>query len=193
MLEYYGTEVWIEDLVPDDYTLELYDVNGNWIEQIMVSTEYQDILDYEKAGEEHLQFSDTDKIYVLPFSSRVYDVLTATNREESYKLINDITSLYPDGGTNIYGCAQEALRYVDGDSDEYSKTVILMTDGQSNYGSFADLEITYKSHSKIPIYSIMFGSADESELKDIANLTNAKVFDGRKNLMNAFKEVRSYN
>lgn len=46
--EFYGTEVWIEDLVPDDYTLELYDVNGNWIEQIMVSTEYQDILDYEK-------------------------------------------------------------------------------------------------------------------------------------------------
>ncbi len=171
-----------------DYSGSMY---GDGEEQLEDAMSY--ILDYEKAGEEHLQFSDTDKIYVLPFSSRVYDVLTATNREESYKLINDITMLYPDGGTNIYGCAQEALRYVDGDSDEYSKTVILMTDGQSNYGSFADLEITYNSHSKIPIYSIMFGSADESELKDIANLTNAKVFDGRKNLMNAFKEVRSYN
>lgn len=58
VLEYYGTEVWIEDLVPDDYTLELYDVNGNWIEQIMVSTEYQDILDYEKENP-----IDEDKYY----------------------------------------------------------------------------------------------------------------------------------
>ena len=39
----------------------------------------------------------------------------------------------------------------------------------------------------------MFGSADESQLKDIANLTNAKVFDGRTDLLNAFKEVRGYN
>jgi Ca-activated chloride channel family protein len=45
----------------------------------------------------------------------------------------------------------------------------------------------------IPIYSIMFGNADESELLDIANLTNAKVFDGRTDLLKAFKEVRGYN
>ena len=39
----------------------------------------------------------------------------------------------------------------------------------------------------------MFGNANRDELQDIANLTNAKVFDGRYNLTEAFKEVRSYN
>ena len=39
----------------------------------------------------------------------------------------------------------------------------------------------------------MFGGADESQLKDIASLTNAKVFDGKTDLVRAFKEVRGYN
>ena len=45
----------------------------------------------------------------------------------------------------------------------------------------------------LPIYSITFGSADEYELQDIAELTNGKVFDGRSDLVSAFKEVRGYN
>ena len=39
----------------------------------------------------------------------------------------------------------------------------------------------------------MFGSSNDKQLNDIANLTNAKVFDGKTNLIRAFKEVRSYN
>ena len=39
----------------------------------------------------------------------------------------------------------------------------------------------------------MFGSAFEDELQDIADLTNGKVFDGKTDLLKAFKEVRGYN
>ena len=45
----------------------------------------------------------------------------------------------------------------------------------------------------IPIFSIMFGDASSVQLEEIAKLTNAKVFDGRTNLLRAFKEVRGYN
>ena len=68
-----------------------------------------------------------------------------------------------------------------------------MTDGESNVGTFENLKNYYVISEKIPIYSIMFGSSSERELLEIANLTNAKVFDGRRNLIAAFKEVRSYN
>ena len=69
-----------------------------------------------------------------------------------------------------------------------------MTDGQANVGTFRQLKESYlKSTKQIPIYSIMFGAADESELEDIAELTNAKVFDGKTDLVKAFKEVRGYN
>ena len=69
-----------------------------------------------------------------------------------------------------------------------------MTDGSANVGSYMDLYSYYKKiNSNIPIYSIMFGEAVKSELQEIASLTNAKVFDGKTNLVEAFKEVRGYN
>ena len=56
------------------------------------------------------------------------------------------------------------------------------------------LSSLYKELNKdIPIFSIMFGDADESQLNDIARVTNAKVFDGKTNLLEAFKQVRGYN
>ena len=40
---------------------------------------------------------------------------------------------------------------------------------------------------------IMFGDADESQLEDLAELTNARVFDGREDLVGAFRSVKGYN
>ena len=80
------------------------------------------------------------------------------------------------------------------DTDKYNASIILMTDGESNVGNLSSLKSTYTNTKKdIPIYSIMFGQASSSQLEKIAELTNAKVFDGRTNLLNAFKQVRGYN
>ena len=69
-----------------------------------------------------------------------------------------------------------------------------MTDGEANVGSFKDVEKVYKSNKyNVPIYSITFGNANEAQLTHIATLSNAKVFDGTNDLLDAFKEVRSYN
>ena len=45
----------------------------------------------------------------------------------------------------------------------------------------------------VPMYSITFGEADEYKLEAIADLTNGKVFDGKHDLVKAFKAVRGYN
>ena len=69
-----------------------------------------------------------------------------------------------------------------------------MTDGIGNVGSYRTLENKYRNLNKqIPIYSITFGAADEDQLEEIALLTNGKIFDGRYDLVKAFKEVRGYN
>ena len=69
-----------------------------------------------------------------------------------------------------------------------------MTDGASNVNRLNRLSSEYKTIGKdIPIFSIMFGTASETQLKDIASLTNAKIFDGKTNLLEAFKQVRGYN
>ena len=78
--------------------------------------------------------------------------------------------------------------------EKYNVSVVLMTDGQGNVGTFKELQNTYKSVNKqIPIYSIMFGEAMESQLEEIANMSNGKIFDGKSDLVKAFKEVRGYN
>ena len=52
----------------------------------------------------------------------------------------------------------------------------------------------YKNNNlNIPIYSITFGNSNESQLNELASLTNGKVFNGKDGLKQAFKEVRSYN
>ena len=70
-----------------------------------------------------------------------------------------------------------------------------MTDGKSN-GSMTvqDFAYTYQEiQSKVPVFSIMFGDAQEKELRQLADMTNARDFDGTENLMEAFKSVKGYN
>ena len=152
------------------------------------------ILNYETASHDKLQFSDTDKITIITFDDtyKVYDTKMGNDTESVISIIN---SLDVGGATNIYDTSVEALKILGkDDSNEYTKTVILMTDGMSNVGSFYDLESYYKKNKlDIPIYSITFGDSSEYQLREIALLTNGKVFDGKHNLKGTFKEVSSYN
>lgn len=152
------------------------------------------ILDFESASKDKLQFSDNDKISVITFNHEVSKIYDTKLGNETNEVIENINELEANGGTDIYDPSIEALKILSKEDGDYTKTVILMTDGQSNGGSFYDLKKYYeKNKIKIPIYSIMFGSSDEYELSRIANLTNGKVFDGKSGLKKAFSEVRSYN
>ena len=48
-------------------------------------------------------------------------------------------------------------------------------------------------HADVPVFSIMFGSADPTQLESLAELTHARVFDGREDLIGAFRSVKGYN
>jgi len=153
------------------------------------------ILDENKASKDLLQFSEKDKITVIPFSSDVIGVWKTDNGIDTEEIIEKVKKQPSAGATALYDCCEKALEILKTeDLNTYNCSVIVMTDGAANRGSYNNLSYTYRNYgNNIPIYSIMFGSADESQLKDIANLTNAKVFDGRTDLLNAFKEVRGYN
>ena len=186
---------YIEELRKPSHTVFCLDYSGSMygegIDDLRKAMNY--ILDYEQAGQDQLQFSKKDKITVLPFSSYVLDRWSTDNGRDTKKLINNINRKDPGGGTAIYDCSIEGLRTLKKESDDYLKTIILMTDGANNTGSLSSLKSEYNMiKEEIPIYSITFGSARESELRDIAKLTNAKVFDGKSNLLGAFKEVRGY-
>ena len=149
----------------------------------------------EEAEKDLLQYNEKDKITVIPFSTGVIDIWNTINGKNTKDILNNILTLKPSGSTNIYDTGITALNQIRAeDFDTYNVSVIIMTDGLSNMGSFYDFEQRYKLENvDVPFYSIMFGSAFEEELQNIADLTNAKVFDGKTDLLKAFKEVRGYN
>ena len=166
---------------------------GSGIEELKEAMNY--ILDYESASKDNLQFSDKDKITVITFNSDVDKVFPTKYGNNTSSVINDINSLEASGGTNIYDPVIKGLKILKESNDsDYTKTVILMTDGYSNGGSFYDVKRYYDNNKEtVPIYSITFGSSDDYQLKDLAKLSNAKIFDGKSGLQRAFAEVRSYN
>lgn len=149
----------------------------------------------EEAAEDFLQFSERDKIDIIPFGSVVMETYSTSNGSKTENLLAGIKNLTPNGSTALYPAVIEALDKIKNENlNEYNVSIIVMTDGEGNRGTYKELENAYKRANKdIPIYSIMFGSATETQLQAIADLSNAKIFDGKKDLKKAFKEVRGYN
>lgn len=173
-----------------DYSGSMF---GSGYEELTEAMEY--ILTQEEAKKDLLQFTEKDKITVIPFSTNIIDTWHTDNGTMTEVLLDNILNLSPTGSTNIYDTSIEALNILEQeDENVYNLSIILMTDGLSNMGNYSDLKYEYrKSRKEIPIYSIMFGNAYENELEEIAELTNAKVFNGKTDLLKAFKEVRGYN
>ena len=168
-------------------------MSGEGEQQLVSAMKY--ILTEEEASKNMLQFSSKDKISVITFNQEIKNKWNIENGVQTQDLIANIENEESTGMTNIYLATSEALNILKTeDMDKYNLSIILMTDGLSNKGNFYDVKKLYTNIGRdIPVYSIMFGSASASQLDDIAKLSNAKVFDGRTNLLEAFKKVRSYN
>ena len=77
----------------------------------------------------------------------------------------------------------------------YTPAIILMTDGKSNGRmDFSDFSQAYEEAGlDVPVFSIMFGDAEEGQLEELAEYTHGRVFDGREDLVEAFRSVKGYN
>ncbi len=155
------------------------------------------ILTKEEASKARVQFSSKDIITVITFDAYTRDITINYKGNNTQNLIDYLNyRLYAEGGTNIYSPTAEALKILDKTDDSYTKTVILMTDGESNNGGLYEITDYLRSSEKakkIPVYAITFGEASERQLSEITSLTNGKIFDGKSGLKKAFKEVRSYS
>ena len=157
-----------------------------------------DAMDYifgNEAISSMIQFSKNDLVSVVIFGSEVDPLYGPSSGDKVNDYMSWIINTTPEGTTALFPAVIEALEILQYEnSDQYNLSVIVMTDGEGNVGSFSDLKKFYKSINKeIPVYSITFGEANEDQLIDIAELTNGKVFDGREDLTKAFKTVRGYN
>jgi len=96
-------------------------------------------------------------------------------------------------GTDMYACAAQAFQDMAPYMDKgYLPVVIIMTDGRSE--ERPDFErIWRQSGREVPIFGVTFGDAQKDQLDHLADLTRGRVFDGGKDLTEAFRSARGYN
>lgn len=156
----------------------------------------EQILIQQNATKYLLQAGANEKNTLVLFSDRLLDVQEAEgNGNQLEGLYTVVESASPSGGNDMYSALSEAMKIMaSADLSGYSPAIILMSDGESiEVGKGAFVDAYKKSGLDIPIFSIMFGEANDAQLKELAELTNARVFDGREDLIHAFRSVKGYN
>ncbi|WP_432651240.1 substrate-binding domain-containing protein [Huintestinicola sp.] len=156
------------------------------------------ILIRENAEKNFLQAAEDEVNIVVIFDGDVRSVYTAEGADDGglEALYSDISAEEPGGGTDMYAAAAAGIEEAadNYDLNNYCPAVIIMSDGVSKSDSREDFIAKYNSCGyDIPVFSIMFGEAEDRQLNELAELTNAKVFDGRTDLTGAFRSVKGYN
>jgi Ca-activated chloride channel homolog len=156
------------------------------------------LLDQNQAAESLLQAAPGDVTVVIPFDDTLINEWTVRGNDPAAlaDLLAKVTAQQTGGKTNIYAPVIRALDLMQQAGIEgYSPAVILMTDGQSNQGSFADLQrrLAASTLGEVPVYAILFGDASTDQLTQIANATSGRIFDGRTDLVTAFRTAKGYN
>lgn len=156
------------------------------------------ILIRENAEKNLLQAAEDEVNIAVIFDGDVRSVYTAEGADDTVleTLYNNICAEEPGGGTDMYKAAaagiEEAVKNYD--LNNYCPAVIIMSDGASKTENREDFISGYYSCGyDIPVFSIMFGDAEDGQLNELAKLTNARVFDGRTDLTGAFRSVKGYN
>ena len=173
-----------------DYSGSMSGEGNQQLEEAM-----EQLLIQSNAQEHFLQASSREVNVLIPFAGEVLGVYTALgNGRELEELNTVVEDLEPGGGTDMYAAAIQGLEELEKyDLSQYTPAVILLTDGKSG-GSYQDFAKAYEGFGvQVPVFSILFGDADESQLETLAQLTNARVFDGREDLTGAFRSVKGYN
>jgi Ca-activated chloride channel homolog len=158
------------------------------------------------------RLSSREKIWMLPFSERVGTATafeipmtgSADNDKKSMALaqVRDYASaLEMKGGTALYDAIYDAVLLMhqqQSKNRQYQYSVIAFTDGESNQGRNltqfkADYAALPEDARSIPVFTVAFGEASESALREVAKLSGGKSFDARKTPLSAvFKEIRAY-
>ena len=104
------------------------------------------------------------------------------------------------GGTAIFSSVKVALETAAADrraAPERAYSVVVMTDGRNENGISEDEFMTWyqglpEDSRNLRVFGLLFGDAEKSQLDHLAQATGGRVFDARKSLAGAFKEIRGY-
>ena len=166
------------------------------------------------------RLSNRERLWLQPFSDQPYGlqafevpaavkaqrgVAEQADSEAKQQLLAQVRQtadeLRMKGGTALYDAVYEALAHMleqRGKSPNYQYSVVAFTDGEVNKGrSLGQFQRDYQALPEdvraIPVFVVVFGEANEAELKELVKTTGGRVFDARRTpLYSVFKDIRAY-
>lgn len=152
------------------------------------------------------QFHDREQITMLPFSTApgnptTFDVPAADPQRVDNQIKTYIDELHATGNTAIYDSlvtAYTVLGHQAATDPDRITSIVLLTDGENNTGRNPQAFTTFlhqlpAAAASVPIFPILFGEADEAQMRSLARLTGGMTFDGRtQSLTEVFKDIRGY-
>ena len=166
------------------------------------------------------KLTNRERVWLLPFASRpgsftffevpagrakARGVQVQEDSEAKQKVLADVRA-YADGlnmtgGTALYDSVLAALKHMleqRKKSPDYQYSVVAFTDGENTEGrGLAEFKAAYAQLPEdvrgIPVFMVLFGEANEANLKDLVKTTGGRVFDARKTpLYSVFKDIRAF-
>ncbi|CCK27794.1 VWA domain-containing protein [Streptomyces davaonensis JCM 4913] len=147
-------------------------------------------------------FREREEVTLMPFGSAVKSVRThvvdpADPDAGLEGIRKDTEALTAEGDTAIYTSLEKAYDHLGADQEAFT-SIVLMTDGENTAGAEAgEFDVFYagldREQRTTPVFPIVFGDSDRSELEHIADLTGGRLFDAQQgSLDGAFEEIRGY-
>jgi Ca-activated chloride channel homolog len=166
------------------------------------------------------KLTNRERVWLLPFASRPgnltsFEVPAARTKAKGVQVQEDSEAkqavlaevrAYADGlnmtgGTALYDSVLAALKHMlaqRAKSPDYQYSVVAFTDGENTEGrGLAEFKAAYAQLPEdvraIPVFMVLFGEANETNLKELVKTTGGRVFDARKTpLYSVFKDIRAY-
>ncbi|WP_329563286.1 VWA domain-containing protein [Kitasatospora sp. NBC_01266] len=154
-------------------------------------------------------FREREEVTLISFADDIkwqhtHQVPATAPQSELAAIEADVQSLTAEGGTAIYSTLEQAYRLVAqqqaAEQDDRFTSIVLMTDGESNEGATADQFAAFyralpAGQQAVPVFPVLFGEGEKSQLQGIADTTGGKLFDataGPSALGGVFEEIRGY-
>jgi Ca-activated chloride channel family protein len=188
-------------------------------QQLMQALDYIAGVDRSLTGR-IARLTNRERLWMQPFSDNPYDLQrfeipagaptargvqvledSAAKQKALAQVRAFAAGLNMRGGTALFDAVLKSLKNMADEKQKnpgYQYSVVAFTDGESNKGrTFDEFKRDYEQLPEdarsIPVFMVLFGDANEQQLRELVKVTGGRLFDARKTpLYSVFKDIRAY-
>lgn len=153
------------------------------------------------ASARYAAFQKRERVAMITFSDDLAPPVWFEVNENRSEVLGQVASFVDAmtlrGGTAIYSALDAAQALAEQEMVTHPDrfiSIVLLTDGENGLGMNRQaFDVRFASGKPVRIFPIIFGDANDREMKSLAEMSGGRVFDARKGQLSmVFKEIRGY-